>query len=410
VLLVGVLLALVTTDGLVPPRFGPRVSAAVRPPMGWDSWNTFGCDITEAKILATARALADSGMRAAGYRYVVVDDCWQAAHRGADGALVADPTRFPQGMAAIGAQLHALGLRFGIYQAPNDKTCAEETATTPGATGASGHEAQDARTFAAWGVDYLKYDWCSPEGTVAQQADAFATMDRALRATGRKIVYSINPNSSHTATGPLYDWQQVADLWRTTEDITDAWHTGCPPGCPPGGAMGITDILDVQASLWRDAGPGHWNDPDMLEVGVRGTFTPAENRSHLAMWAMMAAPLIAGNDVTAMSSDVRAVLTDPDVIALDQDPLGSQAHRVRGDGRTEVWARSLADGSVAVALLNRADGPVTVTTSAAEVQAPPARRYAAFDLWAKTTTDTTGALAASVPPHGAVLYRVRPQL
>jgi alpha-galactosidase len=173
--------------------------------------------------------------------------------------------------------------------------------------------------------------------------------------------------------------------------------------------MGITDILDVQALLWRDAGPGHWNDPDMLEVGVRGTFTPAENRLHLAMWAMMAAPLIAGNDITAMSPDVRAMLTDPDVIALDQDPLGRQAHRVRSDGRTEVWARPLADGSVVVALLNRADVPVTVTTSAAEIEAPPARRYAAFDLWSKTTTDATGALAASIPPHGAVLYRMRPQ-
>ncbi len=375
--------------------------------MGWNSWNTFGCDINEAKILSAARALVTSGMSAAGYRYVIVDDCWQAPSRAADGALVADPVRFPHGMAALSAQVHALGLKFGIYQAPREQTCAEYSATMPGATGAMGHEEQDARTFAAWGVDYLKYDWCSPDGTVAQQARAFATMDRALRATGRPIVYSINPNSAHADTGALYDWGQVADMWRTTEDITDAWHTGCPPGCPTGGAMGITDILDAQASLWRDAGPGRWNDPDMLEVGVRDTFTPTENRAHLGMWAMMAAPLIAGNDVTTMAPDVRAVLTDPDVIALDQDPLGQQARRLRSDGQTEIWARPLADGSIAVALLNRSDTTTVIATSAAEVQAPPAAHYVAFELWTKTTTGTTGSIAAQVPPHGVVLYRIR---
>ena len=391
---------------LLPPRYAPRTSVADRPPMGWDSWNTFGCDITETKILAAAQGLVDSGMRDAGYRYVIVDDCWQAPARAADGTLMADPTRFPHGMAALGAQIHALGLKFGIYQAPLEQTCAQLSGTIPGATGALGHEEQDARTFAAWDVDYLKYDWCSPAGSLAQQAAAFALMDRALHATGRPIVYSINPNSAHSPTGPLYDWGQVADMWRTTEDITDAWHTGCPPGCPPGGAMGLTDILDVEAPLWPGAGPGRWNDPDMLEVGVRDAFTPVENRAHLAMWAMLAAPLIAGNDVTAMPADVRDVLTDPDVIALDQDPRGQQAHRVRGDGQTEVWARPLADGSVAVALLNRSDTATVITTSAAAAQARPASAYRAYDLWAKTTTRTTGALSASVPAHGVVLYRL----
>jgi alpha-galactosidase len=253
-------------------------------------------------------------------------------------------------------------------------------------------------------VDYLKYDWCSPDGTIADQARTFALMDRALRATGRPIVYSINPNSAHANTGPSYDWGRVADLWRTTEDITDAWRTGCTADC----AMGVTEVLDVQAPLWPAAGPGRWNDPDMLEVGVRDTFTPDENRAHMAMWAMLAAPLMAGNDVTAMAVDVRAVLTDPDVLGLDQDPLGHQARRVRTDGNTDVWARALADGSVAVALLNRSDTAAVVTTSAVEVGAPATAGYTLADLWAKTTSTTAGTLSAEVPAHGVVLYRVRP--
>jgi alpha-galactosidase len=402
------LVALVAGDGAAPPSFGPRPGAVLRPPMGWDSWNTFGCDIDETKILAAARALVGSGMRDAGYRYVIVDDCWQAPARAADGGLVADPVRFPHGMAALGEQIHALGLGFGLYQAPREQTCAEYAATMPGATGAMGHEQQDARTFASWGVDYLKYDWCSPDGSVADQVRAFAVMDRALRATGRAIVYSINPNSAHADTGPLYDWGRVADMWRTTEDITDAWRTGCPAACVSGTALGVTDILDVQAPLWRAAGPGRWNDPDMLEVGVRGTFTPVENRAHFAMWAMLAAPLIAGNDLTAMPPDVRAVLVDPDLVALDQDPLGRQARRLRGDGSAEIWARPLADGSVAVALLNRSDRPTVIATSTEEAKVPSAPAYTAFDLWAKTTTVTSGRLTAPVPPHGAVLFRVRP--
>jgi alpha-galactosidase len=348
--------------------------------------------------------VVDSGMRAAGYDHVVVDDCWQAPTRAADGTLVADPVRFPHGMVEVGEQIHALGLRFGIYQAPGRQTCAEYAGTLPGATGAQGHEEQDARTFALWGVDYLKYDWCSPGGSIADQAAAFATMDRALRATGRPIVYSINPNSAHGNTGPAYDWGQVADLWRTTEDITDAWHTGCTGDC----AMGVTDILDVQAPLWPGAGPGRWNDPDMLEVGVRTGLTPTEDRAHLGMWAMLAAPLMAGNDVTSMPPDVRAALVDPHVVALDQDPLGQQARRVRTDGRTDVWTRALADGSVAVALLNRGDTATVSTTSAAEAGAPAATGYSVFDLWAKTTTTTAGPITAALAPHAVVLYRIRP--
>jgi alpha-galactosidase len=309
VLMAGVAVAATVLLGVAlttaPSASAAAGSPAVTPPLGWNSWNTFGCGITEAKIRAAADAMVSSGMRAAGYQYVVVDDCWQASTRDGSGSLRADPSRFPSGMKALGDYIHGKGLKFGIYQAPREKTCAQYFNAVAGATGALGHETQDANTFASWGVDYLKYDWCSPWGTLSDQIAGFTTMRDALRATGRPIVYSINSNSVHANTGPSYNWGSVADMWRTTEDITDKWTSGCAGDC----FMGVTEILDVQAPLYGWAGPQHWNDPDMLEVGVRGTFTPTENRAHFSMWAMMAAPLIAGNDITTMPADVRTVLT-----------------------------------------------------------------------------------------------------
>jgi alpha-galactosidase len=192
-------------------------------------------------------------------------------------------------------------------------------------------------------------------------------------------------------------------MWRTTEDITDKWSTGCRADC----FMGVTEILDVQAPLYTWAGPQHWNDPDMLEVGVRGTFTPTENRAHFSMWAIMAAPLIAGNDITTMTADVRTVLTNPDVLAINQDSAGRQARRVRDNGETEVWAKTLADGSGAVALLNRSGTTATVSTTAAEIGMATASSYSLFDVWSKASRNTSGAISATVPPHGVVMYRVR---
>ncbi|GIE99200.1 glycoside hydrolase family 27 protein [Paractinoplanes rishiriensis] len=387
----------------VSPASAAPGSPAVRPPLGWNSWNTFGCDISEAKIRAAADAMVNSGMRAAGYQYVVVDDCWQATTRDSAGNLRSDPARFPSGMKALGDYIHGKGLKFGIYQAPREETCAQYFNAIGGATGALGREQQDANTFAAWGVDFLKYDWCSPWGTLTDQIAGFTKMRDALRATGRPIVYSINSNSVHSNTGPSYNWGPVADMWRTTEDITDKWTSGCRADC----FMGITEILDVQAPLHSWAGPQHWNDPDMLEVGVRGTFTPTENRAHFSMWAIMAAPLIAGNDITTMPADVRTVLTNPDVIAINQDSAGRQAQRVRDFGETEVWAKTLSDGSGAVALLNRSGSTATVSTTAAETGMPASAGYQLFDVWTKAGRNTTGAISATVPPHGVVMYRVR---
>ncbi|GIF41782.1 alpha-galactosidase [Actinoplanes xinjiangensis] len=392
---------------LVPAAASPAAAApgspAVRPPLGWNSWNTFGCDINEAKIRGAADAMVDSGMRAAGYQYVVVDDCWQATTRDSAGNLRSDPGRFPSGMKALGDYIHARGLKFGIYQAPREETCAQYFNAIGGATGALNHEQQDANTFASWGVDFLKYDWCSPWGTLNDQIAGFTKMRDALRATGRPIVYSINSNSAHSNTGPSYDWSQVADMWRTTEDITDKWTSGCRADC----FMGVTEILDVQAPLASWAGPQHWNDPDMLEVGVRGTFTPTENRAHFSMWAIMAAPLIAGNDITTMPADVRTVLTNTDVLAVNQDTLGRQAQRVHDFGETEVWAKPLADGSAAVALLNRSGTTATVSTTATGIGMPAANGYQLFDVWTKATRNTAGTISATVAPHGVVMYRVR---
>jgi len=379
-------------------------SPSLTPPLGWNSWNTFYCEIDEAKIRGAADAMVSSGMKDAGYEYVVVDDCWQSPNRAADGSLQADPVRFPSGMKALGDYIHSKGLKFGIYQAPREKTCAQLFGATGGATGARGHEVQDANTFASWGVDFLKYDWCSQEGTLQEQIDAFTLMRDALRGTGRPIVYSINPNSARPNLGAEYYWGDIADMWRTTEDITASWSSGCTADC----FMGVTEILDVQAGLTAWNGPGHWNDPDMLEVGKNNILSPTENRAHFGMWALMASPLIAGNDIRSMTADTRSILTNERVIAVNQDPNGKQASRVRDDGDVEVWAKPMSDGSVAVGLLNRGEPSRTITATAAEIGLPAGSAFAVEDLFTGGASNSTGSISASVPRHGLALLRVTP--
>ncbi|GIF64009.1 alpha-galactosidase [Asanoa ishikariensis] len=370
------------------------------PPMGWNSWNSFGCNINETLIRQMADALVSSGMRDLGYQHVVVDDCWFNPNRDAAGDLQGDPSRFPSGMRALGDYLHARGLKFGLYQVPVDRTCAQYFGAYPGATGSQGHEAQDARQFAAWGVDYLKYDWCSPNGTIQDQVTTFAKMRDALAATGRPIVYSINPNSIHAKTGPQRNWGDVANLWRTTEDITNAWDTGQSNGYP----MGIQNIVNVTVPLANYAGPGSFNDPDMLEVG-RGGMSDTEMRSHFALWAMLAAPLIAGNDVRSMTSATQTILKNQNLIAINQDSLALQARQVSGDGSRRVLAKPLANGDVAVALFNQSGSTATISTTAAAV-GKSGSSFTLRDAWTNTTTSSTGTISASVPAHGTVVYRV----
>ncbi|MEV0136063.1 ricin-type beta-trefoil lectin domain protein [Dactylosporangium sp. NPDC050688] len=370
------------------------------PPMGWNSWNTFGCNINEALIRQMADAIVSSGMRDLGYQYVVVDDCWFNPNRDSAGNLQGDPSRFPSGMKALGDYLHARNLKFGIYQVPVDKTCAQYFNSYPGATGSQGHEAQDARQFAAWGVDYLKYDWCSPNGTINDQVATFAKMRDALAATGRPIVYSINPNSIHAKTGPQRNWGDVANLWRTTEDITNAWDTGQTNGYP----MGIQNIVNVTVPLAGYAAPGRFNDPDMLEVG-RGGMNDTEMRSHFALWAMLAAPLMAGNDIRSQSSATATILKNQNLIAINQDTLGLQATQVSNDGTRRVLAKRLANGDVAVALFNQGGSTTTVSTTAAAI-GKSGSSFTLRDAWTNATSTTTGAISASVPAHGTVVYRV----
>jgi alpha-galactosidase len=368
--------------------------------MGWNTWNSFGCNINETLIRQSADALVSSGMRDLGYQYVVVDDCWFNPNRDSAGNLQGDPTRFPSGMKALGDYLHNRGLKFGIYQVPVDRTCAQFFGSYPGATGSQGHETQDARQFAAWGVDYLKYDWCSPNGTINDQVTTFARMRDALAATGRPIVFSINPNSIHAKTGPQRNWGDVANMWRTTEDITNAWNTGQTNGFP----MGIQNIVDVNVPLASFAGPGHFNDPDMMEVG-RGGMTDTEMRSHFALWAMMASPLIAGNDVRSMSAATQTILKNQNLIAIDQDSLGLQATQVSFDGTRRVLAKRLANGDIAVALFNQGSSTTTVATTAAAI-GKAGSSFSLRDAWTNATSSTSGAISASVPGHGTVVYRV----
>jgi alpha-galactosidase len=370
------------------------------PPMGWNSWNTFGCNINEALIRQMADAMVSSGMQAAGYQYVVVDDCWMNPNRDAAGNLQGDPGRFPSGMRALGDYIHGKGLKFGIYQAPLDRTCAQYFGSYPGATGSQGHETQDARQFAAWGVDYLKYDWCSPTGTINEQVATFARMRDALAATGRPIVYSINPNSIHEKTGPQRNWGDVANLWRTTEDITNAWDTGQTNGYP----MGVQNIVNVTVPLAGYARPGAFNDPDMMEVG-RGGMNDTEMRSHFALWAIMAAPLIAGNDLRNMNAATQTILKNQHLVAINQDTLGLQATQVANDGTRRVLAKRLANGDVAVALFNQGNSTTTISTTAAAI-GKTGSSFTLRDAWTDATSTSSGAITASVPGHGTVVYRV----
>ena len=376
------------------------------PPLGWNSCNTFYCNINEQMIRQTADAMVSTGLAAAGYQYVVVDDCWMLDTRGPDGNLRPNPSRFPSGMKALGDYIHSKGLKFGLYHAPREKTCDQYFNNRPG-TSSNGNETRDAQLFASWGVDYVKHDWCDPRGSIQEQVDLFKRFGDALKATGRPIVYSINPNSAHDNTAPRYSgWGAFADMWRTSEDLKDAWSTGCPPSdqwC----FVGITEALDIIEPMREWTRPGQYNDPDMLMVGVRGTLSPTENRAHMSMWAMLSAPLIMGNDVRNMSADVRSILTNADVLAIDQDPLVRQADRVRDDGDAEVWAKPLADGSAAVALLNRGNSARSISATLAEAGLPGGT--ASYrEVWSGATGQTSDRITTTVPAHGVALYRVTP--
>jgi len=374
---------------------------ALTPPMGWNSWNKFHCDINESLIRETADAMASNGMKAAGYQYVNIDDCWHGA-RDSLGFIRPDPDRFPSGMKALADYVHSKGLKLGIYSDAGSKTCAKRP-------GSRGYENQDAETYARWGVDYLKYDWCNTDSLNA--VGAYMTMHDALLRTGRPIVFSICEWGSNK---PWLWAPAVGNLWRTTEDIHACFDCLLEHDTDRGVWVqwGVMPIMERQALLRGYAGPGHWNDPDMLEVG--NGMTVSEDRAHFTMWAMLAAPLISGNDLRHMSPETAAILTNRGAIAVDQDSLGVEGLHYRTTDSVEVWFKPLSHDGWAMVLLNRARSPRTPTFDwrheavSDSVSGRSARfadvTYHIRDVWGDADRGTTAqAFSATVQPHDVVL-------
>jgi alpha-galactosidase len=390
---------LCTCSAVLPQKFD---GLALTPPMGWNSWNKFGCNVDEKLVRETADAIVKSGMKDAGYRYVIIDDCWHG-ERGANGFIQPDPKRFPAGMKALGDYIHSKGLKFGIYSDAGAKTCG-------GRPGSRGHEYQDAMTYASWGVDYLKYDWCNTEGL--NPIGAYTTMRDALHKAGRPIVFSI----CEWGDNKPWEWAKpIGHLWRTTGDITHCWD--CEENHGTWSSWGILRILDKQKGLRVHAGPDGWNDPDMLEVG--NGMTTSEDRAHFSMWAMLAAPLIAGNDVRSMSASTREILTNREAIAIGQDALGVGGFPAVSENGLEIWAKPLVNDQWAICFLNRSgetrnldlnwkENPVKDDHSKRQLDAQTAV-YRIRDVWAGRNTGTTETLLRlAVPSHDVVMLRLSP--
>ncbi len=341
----------------------------MKPPMGWASWNTFNVNVNEELIKETVDIIVKSGMKDAGYEYVLIDDGWEAISRDSHGNLVPDPDKFPAGMKAIADYIHSRGLKFGMHNCAGTKTCS-------GFPGGRGHEYQDARTYASWDVDYFKYDWCATGKANAEET--YKTMRDALYAAGRPVVFSI----CEWGNNKPWTWaKDVGHLWRTTGDITNCYN------CHDVYAMGWKFILDFQDGLEEFSGPDHWNDPDMLEVGNPG-LSLNESRAHFSLWCILAAPLMAGNDLRNMDDDILKILTNTDVIAIDQDPLGKQGYKFMDHQDKEIWVKELSDDNWAVCFFNKNDNTSTFRINWDHLTFLNGE-YEIRDLWKKQNTGTT---------------------
>lgn len=370
---------------------------AQTPPMGWNSWNTFQTNIDEPLLKGMVDTYLSSGMKDAGYTYFVLDDGWMAMQRDSSGNLVADPKKFPHGMKAFADYVHSKGLKFGIYNCAGTKTCA-------GYPGTHGYEYQDARLYASWGVDYLKFDWCYTDGINAR--DAYITMSKAIRTAGRPMIFSLCEWGGHQP----WRWaKNVGQLWRSTGDIGVGFEKDISRGNWT--ALSVLSILDRQDSIRQYAGPGHWNDPDMLEVG--NGMKSNEDKAHFSLWCMLAAPLMAGNDLRKMSVETTGVLTNKEVIALDQDPLGIEAFRYYSFDGVEIWVKPLANNELALCFLNRSgrQQEVSYDWKAHTISDPVSKTsfdfnqtsYKLRDLWAKKEIGTTNKPFKQVIPADDVL-------
>jgi alpha-galactosidase len=360
----------------------PYNGLAKTPPMGWNSWNKFAGKVDAAAVRAAADAMVASGMKDAGYVYVNIDDTWEA-DRDAEGNIRTNK-KFPD-MKALADYVHSKGLKIGIYSSPGPSTCA-------GYEGSYGHELQDARSYAAWGIDYLKYDWCGAASIYKDEEmqAVYQKMGDALHSVGRPIVFSL----CQYGRADVWKWgpDVGGNLWRTTGDIRDAWDS-------------MTKIGFNQNDLAPYAAPGHWNDPDMLEIG-NGHMSDTEYQTHMSLWSMLAAPLLAGNDLQSQTKETLAILTNRDVIAIDQDKAGKQGKRLTQSGDSEIWIRDLADGGKAIAFFNRGGqtSEVSLKWSDAGFKSAPKK---AEDLWSHKDLKLNGPeYKAAVPSHGVVMLRV----
>jgi alpha-galactosidase len=387
-------LATLSASAQAPTKTLAAPQVAQTPPMGWNSWNYFFGKVTDQNIRDSADQIVASGMKDAGYVYVNIDDTWEG-ERDANGVLHTN-SKFPD-MKALADYVHSKGLKIGIYSSPGPKTCA-------GFEGSLGHEEQDAKMYAEWGIDYLKYDMCSfiPAVMMKQAPNdkaeqmrimiaAYDKMNKALKATGRPIVYSF----CQYGWDAVWEWAPSVggNLWRTTGDIDPHWDR-------------IYAILSQQEGLEKYARPGHWNDPDMLEVG-NGKLSLAENRTHFSMWAMLAAPLLAGNDLPNMKPEIKAILTNRDVIAVDQDRLGKQGTRIYSDGEVEVWSRHLSGGALAVAVVNVGDNRYSTHPFHLNLRKIGlANAQTGKDLWTGKAVNLTQNMPLELPSHDILLVRI----
>ena len=376
------------SEGAYPARLPPPVihkvpynGLAKTPPMGWNSWNKFAGRVDDAAVRSMADAMATNGMKDAGYQYINIDDTWEAS-RDPQGNITTNK-KFPD-MKALADYVHSKGLKIGIYSSPGPNTCA-------GYEGSYGHEEQDARTYAAWGIDYLKYDWCGARNIYTDQEmqAVYQEMGEALLKSGRPILYSL----CQYGRDDVWKWgpEVGGNAWRTTGDIRDTWDS-------------MTKIGFSQAELAVWAAPGHWNDPDMLEIG-NGGMTDDEYRTHMSLWSILAAPLLAGNDLRNMTPTILEILINREVIAVDQDKDGKQGRRIAKSGDQEVWVRPLSGGAQAIGLFNRGDAPAKITAKWSDLGLKAHAH--ARDLWAHSDLKLDGEeYSVTVPAHGVVMLRI----
>ena len=382
---------------------GPRASLAATPPMGWNSWNTFGNQINEDVVRGVADKIVALGLRDLGYQYIVIDDHWEGG-RDTAGHLLASTNKFPHGVKALADYVHEKGLKFGIYSCAGDSTCGGEA-------GSYGHEEDDAATFASWGVDYLKYDYCNAPEDMEAAIHRYTKMAEALKATGRPIVFSICEWGGRAPW--LWARKAGGQLWRISYDVGDMWDA--PEDTHS--CIGILTAIDASVNLASFAGPSGWNDPDMLVVGLGNTgnikgggCTSSEYQMQMSMWCMLAAPLMIGCDIRNMDTDTRRILTNSEAIAVDQDTLGNQGTRVARFSSTDIWKKPLANGDLAVALLNRGESEAMIKVNWKQLEINPDTSLKVRDLWKHEDLGTfSGDLSIAVSPHAAALLRTSAQ-